>query len=152
MKFELEILKDDVQVAELDKNGKHQQLILAACRKASNLASAELVNEALLKNDLQALSNNAANMMIVVASNLLRLGVQEPELEDFVYACSELVSSTRNSIDNAMKFDNVGELRVTSVMMEIVVRGICACTDVVYDQKFKEVAEALRGQLNEPSN
>lgn len=147
MRHELDLLAGSVPTLERDANGRLLQSSINAARKRSNVAANTLIDESLLQNDLSALTKGSASVMVAIASNLIALD-EEPELNDFVYGACELVTICRKSIDDALTVSDMEELRTTSVMMEIVMRGICACVGINYDESLnatiasmKEIAE-----------
>jgi len=109
-------------------------------RKRLNEAANSLVHDAVLKNDLPALSKGLAHTMIVTARTLVELEL-EPDLENFVYACSELIDGARKAVDDALRFNNLEDLRLASVMMEVVLKGIAATLGLSLEELMKAELE-----------
>lgn len=119
MKTELDMVRSTSPLIE------RNPLALLPVRKQLNEAALALTHEALMKNDPAALRRRLAELMIVVARTLVGLKL-EPNLDNFVIACAELVNTTRKTMDDALRFNDDDDIRLAAVMMEVVLKGIAA--------------------------
>ena len=131
MKTELDMVRSTSPSIEI----KHP-FAMAAARKRLNEAANSLVHGAVLKNDLPALSAGLATTMIATARTLVGLGL-EPDLENFVYAAAELVGNTRKVMDDALRFGNLDDFKLASVMMEITLKGIASTLSLPLEELMK---------------
>jgi hypothetical protein len=112
------------------------EMARTSARKRLNGAANTLVHDAVLKNDLPALTEKLADMMIVTARILVEQEL-EPDLENFVYACAELIGGTRKAMDDALRFDNLDDFKLASVMMEVVLKGMAATLGLSLEELMK---------------
>jgi hypothetical protein len=119
---------------------KHPFAVVAA-RKKFNEAANSLVHDAVLKNDLGVLAEKSAALMVVVARILVGTAL-EPDLENFVYACSELISGVRADFDTALRFGKEDDIKLTAVMMEVILKGVAATLALPLGALMEEVLEA----------
>ena len=108
------------------------------CRKQVNEAAHSLTHDALFKNDLPLLSEKLASMMVVTARILAGMQL-EPDLENFVYSCAELIGFVRKGLDDALRFDNKDDVKLWSVAAEIVLKGCAATLALPLDKLMEEV-------------
>ena len=135
MHSELEMVRSTAPSVDVSGTG-----ILTA-RKRMNESCHALVHDAILKNDLTILSEKLAVLMTDVSRTLLGLGV-EPDLENFAYGCAELVGVVRKTMDDALRFSNLDDFKLGSVMAEVVIKGICATLCLPLDKLMAEVLAA----------
>ena len=128
MKTELDMVRGEQQ----------QEFSAVEVRKQLNEAAHALVHDAVLQNDLPALAEKLAEMMLTTARTLMVAKV-EPDLENFVYAAAEVVANARKAIDDALRFDNKDDLKLGAVMMEIVLKGIAATLNLPLEKLMREV-------------
>lgn len=113
-----------------------------ASRRDLRLVTDDLIHGSLLKNDLPGLIGACALSIITVAK-ILASYEQEPAVESFVEAAQAHIENGRAVMDKGLTVDSWETANCGAVMIEITVRGVCACLGVPYDLAL---AEALRAQ------
>lgn len=133
MKSEIELVRDTSP--KLDS----LPLAIIAARRALNESANALVHEGILANQgVDILAQKLAEMMITTARILAGMDL-EPDLENFIYACAELVGNTRKVMDDALRFSNTDDFKLASVMMEVVLKGCAATLGLPFDDLMREV-------------
>lgn len=138
MKFELDVLRPHVKALDQQPAKADYDYLRRSLREVTD----ETIRTALLANSRPALSRASAQTMLTVASTLLCLRLEEPQLEDFVVAARELVELARKSMDRGLQTADGAGTVTGAVMLEIAARGICACVSIPYEEAFR--AEVVR--------
>lgn len=94
--------------------------------------------DALLKTDLTEIADGCVDTMVVTAGTMVQLGL-DVDTGDFVYAAKELLEDARIPILKGLQQREWSDVKIGGVMLEIVVRGICAVTNVPYRECWDEV-------------
>ena len=81
--------------------------------------------------------------MCTVAATLVQQEI-EPDVHDLVDAVQDLIRPARDVIDRGLNIDRPEYVRCGSVMIELVIRGLCAAIGAPYDAALAEVARAQR--------
>jgi hypothetical protein len=140
MRFELDAFRD--QVEQVPPSTDTQ-----ATRREIRETTDALIHDALLVNDLPELVRLSAESIGAVARALLRYN-REPQVPDFVEAAKALLETSRSVIDKTLLLRQWDEFAYASVMVEIVVRGVCASLSIPYDEVLREVAAARKEERN----
>lgn len=105
--------------------------------------------DALMTADLGAIAFSGTHLQLATAGNLVRLGL-EPTVEDLVNAARQLIDDARVPAFKGIAAREWDQVRVGSVMVEIVVRGIFTLLQVPYKEILDEVhkggMQSLAGQ------
>lgn len=133
MRFELDTFREGVAV-ETDARTEPSRKTL---REATDL----LIHNALLVNDLPELVRLSAETMADVATILVRYA-RDPQVPDFVEASRALLVEARDVMDRGLMLRSFELVDCGAVMLEIVVRGICAALSVPYDKVMLEMKRA----------
>lgn len=112
-----------------------------ASRRDLRLVTDDLIHGSLLKNDLPGLIGACALSIITVAK-ILASYEQEPAVESFVEAAQAHIENGRAVMDKGLTVDSWETANCGAVMIEITVRGVCACLGVPYDKILAEVHRA----------
>ncbi len=140
MRFELDAFRDQTEVVAPSTDTQ-------ATRREIRQITDQVIHDALLVNDLPELVRLSAETMGTVARGLLRFD-RDPQVPDFVEAAKALLEVSRAIIDKSLLLRQWEEFAYSAVMIEIVVRGICASLGIPYDDVLRETAQARKDGRN----
>jgi len=142
MKFEMDLVRPLISFSD-DEPDKDQ------ARQLTRISSDALIHDAILRSDINTLAARSAQLMIAIATNLLRYKI-DPDVSDFVYAAKELIEDARIVIDKGIQMNEKKDIAIGSVMIEIVVKGICSTLALPYDEVFSMVCDMNHKPLERP--
>ena len=129
-----------------DPTTRVSDIDLARLRRSTRTAIDQVIHHALLSSNIVGLASGLASSMLTVGAVLSQLSL-EPDVEDFVYAAKELLEDARIPFDKGLKGSEWGDVRIGSVMLEIVARGVCAVLNLPYEEVLDEMHRAQMEQL-----
>lgn len=135
MKMELDLLRSRTPTYD-----EVTPTLLVHCRKMSNVSLNALIHDGILANSFVPLAECLMVAMTGITQLLLTLGL-DPQVEDFVHASAELASTIRSKMDEALKFNNMDDVRICGVMTEVLVKGISVTLGLPYDTLFKAAVD-----------
>lgn len=119
---------------------------LATLRRSVRSVTDKVIHDALLSSNVTGVASGLASTMLSVGAVLGQLSL-EPDVEDFVYAAKELLEDARIPFDKGLKGSEWGDVRIGSVMLEIVCRGISSVLNLPYEAVLAEMHRAQMEQL-----
>jgi hypothetical protein len=134
MRFELSLVAESAG-AIADKRDA------TPARKALREATDDLIHNALLIDDLPELVTLSARAMLQVATTLYQREL-EPDVQDLVQATQALIEDSRTVMDRGLMLHDQPTAQCGAVMVELVIRGLCATLSVPYDDVLREVHRA----------
>jgi len=104
-----------------------------------NVALNEMIHSGLYVNNFEALTTQMMLALAATCQTLIALDA-EPEVEDFVHAAAALSNIIRHEMDEALKFEDMENVRISSVMVEIMVKGISTALGLPYPKLLDALA------------
>ncbi len=136
MKFELELVRAgrpiDATVARPVKE------VAVGVRKALRETTDALLVDGIHHGKLAGVAKQCCRTMLVVAG-VLDACMVEPEIADFAEAAINLVEGARGVMDRGLTLHDWPTINAGAVMMEVTMRGICACMGVDYEAAMRAV-------------
>lgn len=139
MRFELALVRDAVAPDPGQRSDPS--------RKRLREVTDALIHDALLVDQLPELVRLSAETMCTVAETLLIFEI-EPDVRDLVEATQALIEDSRAVMDKGLLLRSWETVRCGAVMLELVVRGLCATLSVPYDEVLAEVHRARLANEN----
>jgi hypothetical protein len=138
MEYEIGLIKNDTEQAGSGVNGSTDWGDTTSIRKGLRNITDDLIHQALMNDSMVDACTGMCLTMLVVAKFSYALR-SIPDVRDFVEASQALIEDARSVADKGLMLHSHETTRCGAVMMEIVVRGMCAALSLPYDKLLAAV-------------
>ncbi len=134
MKQELELLRAEHPRVDTDIATPFDRLreTMNPHRAAIRIASETVVREGLEVGDMAKIATAACATMLTVAETLYSINL-EPDVNDLVDGARLLMEAARHQADKGLMMRDAAMVQCGSVMIELVVKGICYSLGIDYE-------------------
>lgn len=135
MRLELDLVRANRE-APLDDDAADRRKNTGPLRKELREVTDVLLDAVRAGSGLVPVVSMACASVLCVADTLDRVQ-EEPGVEDLMTATAAMLASCRNAMDRGLMLQDWGTVRMSSVTVELLVRGLMSALGVPYDQALK---------------